>query len=730
MIDSLCPRIADALHLTPRQVRAVLELLEQGATIPFITRYRKEATGSLDEVAITAVRDKAEALRELEKRREAIRASLAERDLLTPELEKAVAGAETLGALEDAYLPFRPKRSTRAAKARERGLEPLARMLAEQQNRDASRLARNFCAPGTAIENEERALAGARDILAEEFSEDARARSFIRDLFRRKATARCRVAKGKETDNAALVYRDYFNRDERAFPMPAHRVLAMFRGEREGALSVRVRPEDEEALEILERCFLKKRNRGREPDDSDIGQVRLALKDAWTRLMAPSMENEFRGTLTERAEKEAIAVFSANLRAMLLAPPLGPKNVLALDPGRRTGAKLVCLNAQGALVHHDVVFPLDKGKKAEHAAATIRALCAEHHIEAVAVGNGTAGRETEAFVRELNLPASIEICLVDERGASVYSTSAIGRREFPEHDATVRGAASIGRRLMDPLAELVKIDPRSIGVGQYQHDVDQAALRRSLEEVVASCVNAVGVDVNTASPELLSHVSGIGPGLAQAVTEWREKNGPFRGRADLLKVPRFGPKTFELAAGFLRINHGENPLDASAVHPESYGIVRNMAKDLDSSITDLMSRPELRRRIRAERYTTERAGLPTILDILDELNKPGRDPRPAFEHFRFADNVRAVEDLKPGMKLPGIVTNVAKFGAFVDIGVHRDGMVHISRMADRYVSDPGEILAPGQRVLVTVLEVDHARGRIALSLRDEAPRKDERAMDG
>lgn len=716
MINSLCPRIADALHLKPQQVRAVLELLAQGATIPFITRYRKEATGCLDEVAITAVRDMSDSLQELEKRRETIRASLEKQSILTPELAQAIDHAQTLAVLEDLYLPFRPKRTTRAVKAREQGLEPLARALAKQRGQNAMELAREFHAPNNVIENAAQALAGARDILAEEYSEDSRARSMVRALFQRKAVARCRVAKGKEKESAALVYRDYFARDERASLMPAHRLLAMFRGEREGALNVRIRPPEEDVLVLLARCFLKKNISSSVPETSDIGQIQLALKEAWTRLIAPSMENEFRNALKERADKEAIAVFSANLRALLLASPLGPKPILALDPGQRTGAKLVCLNAQGALVHNDVIFPLDKGKKAQQAAETICSLCAEHHIEAIAVGNGTAGRETEEFIRGLGLPASIEICLVDERGASVYSTSDIGRREFPDHDATVRGAVSIGRRLADPLAELVKLDPRSIGVGQYQHDVDQTALRRSLEEVVASCVNAVGVDANTASPELLSYVSGIGPGLAQAIVAWREKNGPFRNRAELHSVPRFGPKTFELAAGFLRINNGDNPLDASAVHPESYALVQNMARDLHCTITELMTKAALRTRIIPEHYITEHAGLPTILDILAELNKPGRDPRPEFESFRFAEDVRNMEDLQPGMKLPGIVTNVTKFGAFVDIGVHRDGMIHISRMPAHYGRTPETLLAPGQKVRVTVLEIDHERDRIALGM--------------
>lgn len=716
MTSTLYSRIAESLRLKTQQVRAVLELFEQGASIPFITRYRKEATGCLDELAITAIRDTAHSLRELEKRRETIRASLAGQGLLTPELEKAIACAQTPGALEDLYLPFRPKRTTRAAKARELGLEPLARLFKKQNGCNALALARDFCTRKALSASPKEALAGARDILAEEFSEHPRARGCIRNLFQRTAMARSRVAKGRETDPAALVYRDYFQRDERAASMPAHRILAMFRGEREAVLNVRIRPKDDEALELLFPLFLKKRTESREPTGSDTEQIQLALRDAWMRLIAPSLENEFRNTLRERAEKEAIAVFAANVRAMLLAPPLGPKNILALDPGQRTGAKLVCLNASGALTHHEVIHPLAKGRPAQQAAQIIRDLCAKYHIEAIAVGNGTAGRETEAFVRALKLPASITIHLVDERGASIYSTSEAGRREFPDFDATVRGAVSIGRRLMDPLAELVKLDPRSIGVGQYQHDVDQAALRRCLEETVASCVNAVGVDVNTASPELLAYVSGIGPGLAKSIINWREEHGPFPDRSSLRAIPRFGPKTFELAAGFLRIRGGSNPLDASAVHPEQYGLVRNMAGALGCELTELMARADLRARIIPQHYITEHAGLPTILDVLAELEKPGRDPRPQFENFCFAARVQSMEDLEPGMELPGIVTNVAKFGTFVDIGVHRDGMIHISRL----MRTQQESLAPGRAVQVRVLEIDKERKRIALALCEDA----------
>lgn len=700
------------MGITTAQASAALKLFDEGATIPFVARYRKEATDGLDEVALTALRDGCERLRALDKRRDAIIASMTEREQLTPDLAKAIHAATTLTALEDIYLPYRPKRVTRAAKARERGLAPLAERLLEQRGMRAAQLAAPFVDEAKGVPDAAAALAGARDIIAETVSEDRGTRTTLRDLFVRRATLRSKVARGKEEQ--AATYRDHFDRSEHAAAAPAHRLLAMFRGEREELLDVRVRPDDDLAVNALHRRWLK----GQAPSaGTDAAETATALTDAWNRLLAPSLENEFRTALRERAETEAIAVFAANLRELLLAPPLGPRRTLALDPGWRTGAKLVCLDAQGALLHHEVIHPLTGGDRATRAAATLRDLCARHGIEAVAVGNGTAGRETEAFVKSAGLPSNVTVALVDERGASVYSASEVARAEFPDHDVTVRGAVSIGRRLMDPLAELVKVDPRSLGVGQYQHDVDQNALRRALEEVVASCVNAVGVDVNTASPELLAYVSGIGPALAKGIVAWRATNGPFRTRRELLKVPRLGPKAFEQAAGFLRVHGGPEPLDASAVHPESYAVVRRMAEDTGCSVPDLMRDAARREALRLERYVDDRVGLPTLRDIMSELARPGRDPRPAFEVFAFAEGVNKVDDVQPGMELPGIVTNVTKFGAFVDIGVHRDGLVHVSQLADRFVRDPAEVVAPGRKVRVRVLDVDRQRERINLTLK-------------
>lgn len=710
--DSVAHRLAADLGITTAQASAALKLFDEGGTIPFVARYRKEATGGLDEVALTALRDGCERLRTLDKRRDAIITSMTEREQLTPDLAKALHAATTLTALEDIYLPFRPKRVTRAAKARERGLAPLAERLLEQRGAQAGQLAAPFVDEAKGVPDTAAALAGARDIIAETVSEDRATRATLRDIFVRRATLRSKVARGKEEQ--AATYRDHFDRSEHAAAAPAHRLLAMFRGEREELLDVRVRPDDDIAVGALHRRWLKGRASSA---GTDAAEVATALTDAWNRLLAPSLENEFRTALRERAEAEAIAVFAANLRELLLAPPMGPRRTLALDPGWRTGAKLVCLDAQGALLHHEVIHPLTGGDRATRAAATLRELCTRHGIEAVAVGNGTAGRETEAFVKSAGLPPHVTVALVDERGASVYSASEVARAEFPDHDVTVRGAVSIGRRLMDPLAELVKVDPRSLGVGQYQHDVDQNALRRALEEVVASCVNAVGVDVNTASPELLAYVSGIGPALAKGIVALRAVNGPFRTRRDLLKVPRLGPKAFEQAAGFLRVHGGPEPLDASAVHPESYAVVRRMAEDTGCSVPDLMRDATRREALRLERYVDDRVGLPTLRDIMSELARPGRDPRPAFEVFAFAEGVNKVDDVQPGMELPGIVTNVTKFGAFVDIGVHRDGLVHVSQLADRFVRDPAEVVAPGRKVRVRVLDVDRQRERINLTLK-------------
>ena len=698
--------IARELSISPEQVKAVADLLHEGATIPFIARYRKEAHGSLDEVAVGAIRDRLEQLHELDARRQAVLKSLEERELLTGELRDKIESAGSLAVLEDIYLPYRPKRRTRATMAREKGLEPLAQLLLEQRPGLAPEdAAQAYIDLDKGVESTEAALAGARDIIAETVSEDATARAALRDFFSRKAAVSSSVSKGKEEEGAK--FRDYFDWSEPASKAAGHRLLAMLRGEAEGILTLHFLPEAEPALDLLRGVFVK--------NGSPAGQqVREAVEDGYKRLLAPSLETELRGTVREAAENEAIGVFARNLRQLLLASPFGQKRVLAIDPGFRTGCKIVCLDAQGALLHHDLIYVMSPEQQ-KSAGEKIRALAKTYDAEAIAIGNGTAGRETESLVRSLQLP--IPVIVVSESGASVYSASETARKEFPDLDLTVRGAISIGRRLMDPLAELVKIDPKAIGVGQYQHDVDQTALKKSLTDVVESCVNAVGVELNTASAELLTHVSGLGPALAKAVVTYREANGPFSRRKDVLKVPRLGPKAFELAAGFLRIHGGANPLDGSAVHPESYGIVEGMAKNLGCKVSDLLADPARRRQIDVGQYVTETVGLPTLKDILAELEKPGRDPREAFEAFAFAEGVSSIGDLEPGMRLPGIVTNVTNFGAFVDIGVHQDGLVHISQMADHFVSDPHTVLKVQQKVTVTVLEVDAARKRIALSLR-------------
>jgi len=703
--ESHCLRIAGEMSLPVSQAAAVARLVEEGATVPFIARYRKEATGSLDEVAVAAIRDRLEDLAELDKRREAILASLDERGLLTPELKAAVDKAPDKARLEDVYLPYRPKRRTRAMMAREKGLEPLAKALMAQQGRDPKTLAKPFVDAGKGVPDEDAALAGARDILAEAMAEEPRLRTGVRELFARRGRFQSKVIKGKE--QAGATYRDWFAWDEPLRSIAGHRALAMFRGEAEGFLSLCLRPPEDEIFELARRAYV----RGRGPD---AREVEAALADGCKRLLAPSLENELRAEVKGRADAEAIRVFAANLRGLLLAPPLGQKRVLALDPGFRTGAKLAVLDAQGALVHHATIYPTTAASQREAAAATLKALCAKHAVQAIGIGNGTAGRETEGFVRELNL--GIPVALVNEAGASIYSASEVARREFPDLDLTVRGAVSIGRRLMDPLAELVKLDPKSIGVGQYQHDVDQAGLRKALDDVVMSCVNAVGVDVNTASQELLASVSGLGPALAKNVVEHRAQNGPFPSRDALRKVKRLGPKAYEQAAGFLRVR-GNEPLDLSAVHPERYALVRRMAKDVKRTVPELLSDAGARAGVRLADYVADDIGLPTLNDIMAELEKPGRDPRAGFSAFAFAEGVNRIEDLQPGMELPGIVTNVTKFGAFVDIGVHRDGMVHISQLADRYVADPAEVVSVGREVLVRVTEIDLQRGRIALSMR-------------
>lgn len=710
-------RLAEELKLKVHQVAATAQLLKGGATVPFISRYRKEVTGELDEVQVTAIRDRMEQMQQLDDRRAAIIASLAERNLLTDALKAQIGAAQTLTQLEDIYLPFRPKKRTRATIAREKGLDALAELnWAQDPATDIAAAAAALVGhaytlddgkktPGK-IESADEALAGARDILAERMSDDAAVREKLRTLFREKAVVSSKVMYGKETEGAK--FKDYFDWSEPLAKAPSHRILAMRRGENESILIMRITLVDEVAGSgVVEMHFAKN-------NSAAAAQVRLAAQDAYKRLLAPAMETEMRIESKKRADEAAIKVFAENLRELLLAAPLGQKAVLAIDPGFRTGCKVVLLDRQGKLLHNDVVFP---DRSPVEAKEKLKGFVEFFHVEAIAIGNGTAGRETEAFVRALGLPPSIPVVMVNESGASIYSASEVAREEFPDHDLTVRGAVSIGRRLMDPLAELVKLDPKSIGVGQYQHDVDQSALKRSLDDRVVSCVNGVGVEVNTASKQLLSYVSGLNSATAAAIVARRNEKGPFKSRAELLEVPRLGPKAFEQAAGFLRIRDAAHPLDASAVHPERYALVEQMASDLGATVADLMRDESLRKKIKLERYATAEVGLPTLKDILAELAKPGRDPRQKFETFSFQEGVNKPEDLKPGMKLPGIVTNVTAFGAFVDVGVHQDGLVHVSQLADSFVKEPAEIVKPGQKVMVTVTEVDLARSRIALSMR-------------
>ena len=710
MNETYFARIAEELKVQPRQVAATARLFAEGATVPFIARYRKEATGSLDEVAITTIRERMLALAEFDQRREAILKSLEERNLLTDALKAALAKAETLTALEDIFQPYRPKRRTRAMIAKELGLEPLADQLFNlQATTDPGAAAKAFVDAAKGVETLEAALAGARDILAERISDDAGARTQMRALYVSQAVVRSKIMFEKEA--AGAKFKDYFDWTEPVGRIPSHRLLAIRRGEEEGFLIMRINPPEESALSLLEPLFVKA------PGKPAGEQVRLAAQDAYKRLLGPAIETEMRLESKKKADAEAIRVFAENLRELLLSPALGPKNVLAVDPGFRTGCKVVCLNRQGKLLHHTVIYPSQSERQIREAGDTVRALCEKLQIEAIAVGNGTAGRETETFLRTLNLPTTIPIIMVNESGASIYSASDVAREEFPNEDLTVRGSVSIGRRLMDPLAELVKLDPKSIGVGQYQHDVDQRALKTSLDDVVMSCVNGVGVELNTASKQLLSYVSGLGPTLAGNIVAYRDANGPFKSRAELLQVPRLGAKAFEQAAGFLRLRDGENPLDASAVHPERYNLVEAMAADLRSSVRDLLRDAALRQKIQLPRYQSEAVGLPTLNDILAELAKPGRDPRQRFELFAFKEGVSKMEDLQPGMKLPGIVTNVTAFGAFVDIGVHQDGLIHVSQLADRFIKDASEVVKVQQKVMVTVVEVDLPRKRIALSMK-------------
>lgn len=701
-------KIAEKLGLKIHQIRATAELLDGGATIPFIARYRKEATGSLDEVAITNIRDGLEDLRDLDKRRASILRTLEESGKLTEELKEKILAAESLTALEDIYLPYRPKRRTRASIAREKGLEPLALLIFGQELQDVRPKAEGYVDETKGVGTVEDALAGARDIIAEWVNEDEKARAAMRQLLSSKGMLRSKVSSGKEEEGAK--FKDYFDWEEPLSKAPSHRVLAMRRGENEDVLTLRMTPPEEEAVALLHDLFVRGHGEAAE-------QVRTAVIDGYKRLLSLSIETEMRVETKKRADEEAIKVFQENLRQLLLAPPLGQKTVLAIDPGFRTGCKVVCLDGQGKLLYTETVFPHQGEQAATAARATVVNLCERFGVQAIAIGNGTAGRETEAFVKKLGLPREIQVVMVNESGASIYSASEVAREEFPDQDVTVRGAVSIGRRLIDPLAELVKIDPKSIGVGQYQHDVDQRMLKRSLDDAVESCVNRVGVEVNTASKELLTYVSGLGPQLAGNIVKHRNENGVFTDRKGLKRVAKLGPRAFEQAAGFLRIRGARNPLDATAVHPESYDVVNRMAADLHASVEDLIGDGGLRSKIDVRRYVTETIGLPTLHDILAELEKPGRDPREKFETVIFMDGVEKIEDVKPGMELPGVVTNVTGFGVFVDIGVHQDGLVHISELADRYVKNPADVVKVHQKVMVTVLDVDLKRKRISLSMR-------------
>ncbi len=705
-------RIAAELKLTPQQVQCVVDLLSEGSTIPFIARYRKEVTGSLDEVVLAAIRDRHEQLEELGKRKEAILKSIWKQEKLTHALTKAIEDAQTLAELEDIYLPYKPKRKTRASVARERGLEPLAISIFEQGNIELEKLAASFINPEKGVTTLEEALQGARDIMAEWISENQDARKAVRELFWKDGAIESKAVKSKADSEEAQKFKDYFEWKEPIKKTPSHRLLAMMRAENEGFISIDISPAEDLAVQSLEQRFVKS-------SKPASAQVKLAVRDSYKRLLKPSMESEVRVESKFKADQEAIRVFSANLKKLLLASPLGQKRVLALDPGFRTGTKLVCLGEQGELLFNTVIYPNEPQREMAKSGVVMLSLCDKYDIEAIAIGNGTASRETEAFVNALGLPKDIAVVVVNESGASVYSASEVAREEFPNYDITVRGAVSIGRRLTDPLAELVKIDPKSIGVGQYQHDVDQAKLKAGLDDVVMSCVNSVGVEVNTASKELLSYVSGLGPQLAKSIVEYRNEHGAFKDRSALKKVPRLGDKAFEQCAGFLRMRDSKNPLDRSAVHPESYPIVEKFARDLGCTVMDLMNSEELRRKLDLKSYVTDKVGLPTLTDILAELEKPGRDPREKFEAFSFEAGIHEIKDIKTGMVLPGIVTNVTNFGAFVDIGVHQDGLVHISHLSDRFVKDPNEVVAVQQKVKVTVMEVDVARKRIALSMKSD-----------
>ncbi len=698
--------IATEINVSEKQVANTISLLDEGATIPFISRYRKEMTGSLDEVAIGTIKERYEKLQEIQKRRETILNTIEEQGQLTDELKAKIEATWDANELEDIYLPYKPKRKTRAVKAKERGLEPLSDIIMQQRDNDLESKALSFI--NDEVPDVEAALQGARDIIAEYINEHQTAREIVRSVFERGAVIKSRVIKGKEEE--AAKYRDYFEFEEPVKRCPSHRLLAMRRGEKEGFLKVTVTPESEPAIERLNRFFVKGRTAASE-------QVSIAIEDAYKRLLEPSIENEVAAATREKAETEAIRVFAANLRQLLLSPPLGQKRVLAIDPGFRTGCKVVCMDAQGKLLHNENIYPHAPQNEYKQAIRKIESLVDAYKIEAIAIGNGTASRETESLIRNIRFNRDLQVFVVSEDGASVYSASKTARDEFPDYDVTVRGAVSIGRRLMDPLAELVKIDPKSIGVGQYQHDVDQNRLKGSLDQVVESCVNLVGVELNTASQHLLTYVSGLGPQLAKNIVEFRAENGPFSSRKELLKVPRLGAKAFEQCAGFLRIAGAKNPLDNSAVHPESYPIVEKMAADLKCSVAELISNKEVLAKIDLKKYVNEKVGMPTLSDIKSELEKPGRDPRKIIKVFEFSADVHTINDLKPGMELPGIVTNITNFGAFVDVGVKQDGLVHISQLADKYVSDPNEVVSLHQHVKVKVLEVDVQRKRIQLTMK-------------
>jgi uncharacterized protein len=697
--------IAKKLGLHEWQVENTIRLMDDGATIPFISRYRKEMTGSLDEVKLLHIKDEYQRLKDLDSRREAVIKSIEEQEKMTPELRAKIESALTMSELEDIYLPFRPKRRTRATIAREKGLEPLALIIMEQKERDPRQKAEEFL--NDDVKTVDDALAGASDIMAEWISEDEKARRQLRNLFGKEAVIFSKVVKGKESEG--IKFSDYYDWSEPMRKCPSHRLLAMRRGEDEGFLRLTIEPDEKNALDILNSIFIKGAN-----DSAEL--VKEAVKDSWKRLLASSMETEFRNISKEKADEEAILVFADNLKQLLLASPLGEKNVLAIDPGYRTGCKIVCLDKQGNLLHNETIYPHPPQNETALSIKKILSLVNAYKIEAIAIGNGTASRETEDFIKWVKFDKDIQVFVVSEAGASIYSASKVARDEFPDYDVTVRGAVSIGRRLMDPLAELVKIDPKSIGVGQYQHDVDQQKLQATLDEVVASCVNGVGVEVNTASMHLLTYVSGLGHQLAQNIVDFRSENGPFRSRRELMQVKRMGAKAFEQSAGFLRIRNAENPLDSSAVHPESYHIVKKMSTEIGCEIRELMTNESKRKEIKLEKYITQSTGLPTLKDIMEELTKPGRDPRSKIREFSFAD-IHTMEDLTPGMIVPGIVTNVTKFGAFVDIGIKQDGLVHISNMSNSYVSDPSKVVKLHQQIMVKVLDVDIERKRIQLSMK-------------